>query len=258
MDEHNDPNIPGWKKTNTFLKQNPNVYIERGVDGTGNILSVQNLLGCKESNKSSIDFITADGGFDFSFDFNSQEVSIAQLLFAQVCYAVTMQKKGGTFVLKVFDCFMQHTMDILCILTSFYDKVYITKPNTSRYANSEKYIVCKNFLLPTCERFFPFIQKAFDKMIPPPGLANNMYVHRFLSVPLPLCFVSKLEEYNAILGQQQIENIHYTILLIDNKHNQDKIDALIKMNVQKCMQWCVKHELPYNIITMNPNVFLPM
>ena len=256
LDEHNDPNIPAWKKTNTFLKQNPNVYIERGVDGTGNILSVKNLLGCKESYGSSIDFITADGGFDFSFDFNSQEVSIAQLLFAQVCYAVTMQKKGGTFVLKVFDCFMQHTMDILCILTSFYDKVYITKPNTSRYANSEKYIVCKNFLLPTCERFFPFIQKAFDKMIAPPGLVNNMYVHRFLSIPLPLCFVSKLEEYNAILGQQQIENIHYTILLIDNKHNQDKIDTLIKMNVQKCMQWCVKYELPYNIITMNPNVFL--
>ena len=258
MDEHNDPNIPGWKKTNTFLKQNPNVYIERGVDGTGNILSVKNLLGCKESYGSSIDFITADGGFDFSFDFNSQEVSIAQLLFAQVCYAITMQKKGGTFILKVFDCFMQHTMDILCILTSFYDKVYITKPNTSRYANSEKYIVCKNFLLPTCERFFPFIQRAFEKMIAPPGLVNNMYVNRFLSIPLPLCFVSKLEEYNAILGQQQIENIHYTILLIDNKHNQDKIDTLIKMNVQKCMQWCVKHELPYNIITINPNVFLQM
>jgi 23S rRNA U2552 (ribose-2'-O)-methylase RlmE/FtsJ len=258
MDEHNDPNIPGWKKTNTFLKQNPNVYIERGLDGTGNILSVKNLLGCKDAYKSSIDFITADGGFDFSFDFNSQEVSIAQLLFAQVCYAVTMQKKGGTFVLKVFDCFMQHTMDILCILSSFYDKVYITKPNTSRYANSEKYIVCKHFLLPTCEKFFPFIQKAFEKMIAPPGLVNNMYVHRFLSVPLPLCFVSKLEEYNAILGQQQIENIHYTILLIDNKHNQDKVDTLIKMNIQKCMQWCVKHELPYNIITMNPNVFLQM
>jgi 23S rRNA U2552 (ribose-2'-O)-methylase RlmE/FtsJ len=161
IDEHNDPNIPGWKKTNTFLKQNPNVYIERGLDGTGNILSVKNLLGCKDAYKSSIDFITADGGFDFSFDFNSQEVSIAQLLFAQVCYAVTMQKKGGTFVLKVFDCFMQHTMDILCILSSFYDKVYITKPNTSRYANSEKYIVCKNFLLPTCEKFLPFIQKEF-------------------------------------------------------------------------------------------------
>ena len=82
-----------------------------------------------------------------------------------MCYALTMQKKGGTFILKIFDCFMQHTIDILCILSSFYNKVYITKPHTSRYANSEKYIVCKDFLLPTCDRFFPFIQRAFQKMV---------------------------------------------------------------------------------------------
>ena len=254
-DEKNDPNIPGWKKSNSFLKQNPNVYIERGVDGTGNILSMQNLIGCKESYGSSIDFITADGGFDFSSDFNNQEITISQLLFAQICYAVTMQKKGGAFVLKVFDCFMQHTMDALCILSSFYDKVYITKPNTSRYANSEKYIVCKNFLMPTCERFFPFIHRAFEKMTTITNESSCLYVHRFLNIPLPLCFVSKLEEYNAILGQQQIENIHYTILFIDNKHNQEKIDNLIKMNVQKCMQWCTKHNIAHNIIVMNTNIF---
>lgn len=256
LDAQNDPNIPGWKKTNTFLKQNPNVYLEHGLDGTGNILSIQNLNGCKESYGSSIEFITADGGFDFSLDFNKQEVTIAQLLFAQVCYAVTMQKKGGTFVLKVFDCFMQHTMDILCILSSFYDKVYITKPNTSRYANSEKYIVCKNFLMPTCQRFFPFIHRAFEKMTNLHTTSSPLYVHRFLNIPIPLCFVTKLEEYNAILGQQQIENIHYTILLIDNKHNQDKIDTLIKINVQKSMQWCVKHNLLHNIIVMNTNTFM--
>ena len=28
--------------------------------------------------------LTADGGFDFSVDFNKQEISIAKLLFAQV------------------------------------------------------------------------------------------------------------------------------------------------------------------------------
>jgi 23S rRNA U2552 (ribose-2'-O)-methylase RlmE/FtsJ len=258
IDDKNDPNIPGWKKSDMFLKMNKNVYIEKGVDNTGNILSLPNLIGCKESYGSSIDIITADGGFDFSIDFNKQEYTIAQLLFAQVCYAVTMQKKGGTFILKIFDCFMQHTMDVLCILSSFYDKVYITKPNTSRYANSEKYIVCKNFLLPTCEKFFPFIQRAFQKMNAPRTIDKPLYTHRFLTLPLPLCFVTKLEEYNAILGQQQIENIHYTITLIDNKQNQDKIDSLIKMNVQKCMQLCAKYDIAHNIIVINNNnnVFL--
>lgn len=112
--------------------------------------------------------------------------------------------------------------------------------------------------MPSCIRFFPFIHRAFEKMTTTNTSSTPLYVHRFLTIPIPLCFVTKLEEYNAILGQQQIENIHYTILLIDNKHNQDKIDTLIKMNVQKSMQWCAKHELPYNIIVMNTNVFMQM
>ena len=72
-----------------------------------------------------MDLITADGGFDFSIDFNNQEVQIAKLLFAQVCFAITMQKQGGTFILKLFDCFMQHSIDIIYILSSFFQMHYV-------------------------------------------------------------------------------------------------------------------------------------
>lgn len=258
QDEVNDPNIPGWKKAESFLKQNPNVYIETGNDKTGNILSLTNLFGCKESYGSSMDLITADGGFDFSTDFNNQEISIAKLLFAQTCFALTMQKQHGTFILKVFDCFMQHTTDILCILSSFYNKVFITKPHTSRYANSEKYIICKDFLLPSCERFFPFIIRAFTKMVSSPtNITNQPYVHRFLNCSIPLSFVSKVEEYNAILGQQQLENIHATLLLIDNQYNQEKIDSLVNTNIQKSILLCTKLGIQHNNFTTNPvNIFL--
>jgi 23S rRNA U2552 (ribose-2'-O)-methylase RlmE/FtsJ len=257
-DEIHDSTIPGWKKAESFLKQNPNVHIETGNDNTGNILSLSNLIGCKDSYGSSIDLITADGGFDFSTDFNNQELSIAKLLFAQTCFALTMQKKGGTFILKIFDCFMQHTSDILCILTSFYNKVFITKPHTSRYANSEKYIICKDFLLPSCERFFHFIKRAFTKMVSnTTNITNTTYVHRFLNCPIPLCFVSKIEEYNAILGQQQLENIHSTLLLIDNQYNQDKIESLINTNIQKCILLCTKIGIQHNnFATSSTNIFL--
>ena len=56
-----------------------------------------------------------------------------------------MQKKEGHFILKIFDIFSKTTLDILYLLSSVYKQVYIVKPNTSRLANSEKYIVCKNF-----------------------------------------------------------------------------------------------------------------
>ena len=43
LDNKNDPNIPAWKKTQSFLQKNKNVYIERGKDGTGDILKLENF-----------------------------------------------------------------------------------------------------------------------------------------------------------------------------------------------------------------------
>lgn len=251
--EMDDYNIPAWKKSQQFLKENPNVFIENGADGTGNILNIENFVYCKEKYASSMDLITADGGFDFSNDFNNQEISIANLLFAQIAYALCMQKKNGSFVLKIFDCFMPHTIDLLFILSSFYDKVYITKPQTSRYANSEKYIVCKKFLFSSCDDFYPFLYEAFTGAC---HNNNNNFIHRFLNIPISNYFLTKLEEYNSIFGQQQIENIYYTISLIETKNKAEKIDMLIKTNIQKCIQWCLKYDVPHNTITGNTNIFL--
>ena len=107
-----------------FLKENPNVHIETGADQTGDLLSFDNFVYCSEKYKSSMDIITGDGGFDFSQDFNNQENNISNLLFAQVAFALTMQKYKGAFVLKIFDSFMQSTIDILAILSSFYTNVF--------------------------------------------------------------------------------------------------------------------------------------
>jgi 23S rRNA U2552 (ribose-2'-O)-methylase RlmE/FtsJ len=252
LDDKNDPNIPSWKKSDAFLKQHANVYIEKGKDNTGDILALNNFLSCKEEYMSSMDFITADGGFDFSLDFNKQEVNVNKLLFAQSVYAIVMQKKGGSFVLKIFDCFMQHTVDIIYLLSSFYEKVYIMKPNSSRYANSEKYLICKNFLYSSCEQFFPYLLNVFTKII----MVETDHIYRFINIPISNYFLTKLEEFNAIFGQQQIENIYFTISLIDNKNNSEKVENLIKTNSQKCIQWCNKFNVPFhsNLLT-NENVF---
>jgi 23S rRNA U2552 (ribose-2'-O)-methylase RlmE/FtsJ len=253
LDDKSDPNIPAWKKSEYFLRQNSNVFIETGADKTGNILSLENLDYCREKYGSSMELITADGGFDFSLDFNNQEINIGKLLFGQICYAIAMQKREGSFILKIFDTFMKHSIDILYILSSFYEKVYMIKPQTSRYANSEKYIVCKGFTHLASENFYPFIHRAFEKMLNSPG---ELYMKRFVSINVSNNFLSKLEEYNAIFGQQQIENINYTLSLIENKHKQDKIDNLIKINIQKSILWCYKYNIQCNIVNNEPNIFL--
>jgi 23S rRNA U2552 (ribose-2'-O)-methylase RlmE/FtsJ len=247
-DKKGDSSIPAWKKSDGFLKSNPNVFLENGADGTGNILSFENFEHVVAKYPEKMDLITADGGFDFSVDFNQQEIFIGNLLFAQMAFAVCLQKYKGKFVLKIFDCFMQHTIDILYILSSFYEKVYIMKPNTSRYANSERYVVCIGFLYDNSASFYPFISSAFQSM--------TTRVHRFLNIPVSNVFIKKLEEYNAIFGQKQIQNIHFTLSLIENKPKYDKLESLIQNNIEKCMDWCERYSLPYNVMNVPTNIFL--
>ena len=82
LDDKEDKNIPAWKKSKHFLENNPNVYIENGVKNDGNILDIRNFDYIINKYSNKIDFITGDGGFDFSEDFNNQENSMFQLLCA--------------------------------------------------------------------------------------------------------------------------------------------------------------------------------
>jgi hypothetical protein len=66
LDDANDNNVPAWKKSEYFLRNNPNVFIENGATGTGDILCIKNFKHCADKYGSSMDLITADGGFDFS------------------------------------------------------------------------------------------------------------------------------------------------------------------------------------------------
>jgi 23S rRNA U2552 (ribose-2'-O)-methylase RlmE/FtsJ len=212
-----DINIPSWKKSSYFINNNSNVIIEYGSSKTGNLFMKENLLYCNDNYGSTMDYITADGGFDFSVDFNKQEELSMKLILSQIFFAIIMQKEGGNFVLKIFDIFKFKTVEIIFLLSNLYNYIYIYKPYTSRVANSEKYIVCKNY-----KNNNKFINKEiidnFDYLL------NNIdNIYSLFNIKLPKLFLNKIEEINAIYGQQQIENINTTLNyireFINIKHN---------------------------------------
>lgn len=300
--DETDDNVPAWNKTEYFLSKNPNVFIETGADRTGNIMRMENFDHCVSRYGSSMDLITADGGFDFSKDFNKQELIISNLMWGQTCYALCMQKYGGNFVLKIFDCFYEQTVDILYILSAFYTEVNICKLQTSRLGNSEKYVVCRGFRMTDNTDFLMKIRESFrlicqnektrvshlmkcsDNAIcsesalwlpnksrlndfrtknpfsalnsnGEPDIENLQHVSRFLDCSVPRHFVKRVEEMNAVFGTQQIENIHYTISIIDKNAKYDRLEQLTKQNIQKCIVWCVEHGISYNNFS-NTNIFV--
>jgi 23S rRNA U2552 (ribose-2'-O)-methylase RlmE/FtsJ len=247
---NDDPGCPGWKKSNTFLEKNPNVHIISGSDGTGDLLKIENYKFCKERFLNSMDIITADGGIDVSTDFNKQEQLVSKLLISEIIYGITMQKKGGNFILKIFDIFSKLTVDILYLLSCIYSEVYVTKPYTSRLANSEKYIVCKNFLLKDSIKISEVFLNEFYK------LNSNNNIISIVNIQHDYYFLNKIEEINVVLGQRQLENIITTLNMTTNKNNYDKIDTMKKSNIQKSISWCEKHDIPCIKLFCANNIFL--
>ncbi len=242
-DEHDD-NVPAWRKSEPFLRANRNVHIENGADNTGNILHIENYDYCANVYGGTMDFVSADGGFDFSEDFNHQELTIVKLIWAQIAFALVLQKRGGHFVLKIFDSFFQATVDMLYILSAFYEEVHVVKLRTSRVGNSEKYVICKRFRFdePSRASFLPIIRKTYLDCV---SMSANSYCSRFLNIPVERSFITKLEEMNIVIGQQQIENIHYTLSLIEKPA---RVDQIIAQNIQKCIQWCAEHGIFYTCV----------
>ncbi len=248
-------NVPGWKKSEYFLKKNPNVIIENGVTGNGDLYHPDNFKDCFKKYHQSFNIITGDGGFDFSNDFNNQEDQAFRLIFTQVMYAIAMQKYGGTFILKIYDCFLLSTNQIIYLLSCFYNNVYISKPNTSRYANSEKYIICNDFKKTDTtlisEKFFRVLSvlNTIDY--------NKYSISNIINIPINLFFKNHIEEINSIFGQQQIENIITTTKIVSFREKKnDKLNQNKIINIQKCINWCIQNNIPYNKYSQPSNIFL--
>ena len=247
------------KKAKNFLNKHRNVILENGADGKGDLYNSENLEYCYRKYKNSMNIITADGGFDFSVDFNKQEILSSRLIFSQVVFALMLQKKNGTFILKIFDIFDKFTVDIIYLLNILYSKIYIVKPNTSRYANSEKYIVCKGFRLSSSDCYYNLFLNFYKKLNVIDQTTSNPYdisISSILNIDIPYYFLIKLEELNAVLGQKQIEVINNTINIIETDNNYDKIKQLQRINIQKCINWCVKHKVVHNKNITQSNIFL--
>jgi hypothetical protein len=250
--EKNNPSIPTWKKSTLVL--DTNIIIDNGFDKTGNLYKEDNFLYYNEKFFDKFDIVTADGGIDFSADFEKQEIMAFKLILCEIFYAITMLKENGCFVLKIFDIFYKPTLQCIYLLSSLFKECIITKPKTSRTANSEKYIVCKYF---DSTNRNVLISKFYKILKVINNLDKKFYLEEFLNIKMNHFFVSKMLEINSIIGNKQIKNILTTIKLIENNEKRnEKITTFKNENIQKCIHWCVKNNIPYNKKFKPANIFL--
>ncbi|RKP14637.1 FtsJ-like methyltransferase-domain-containing protein [Piptocephalis cylindrospora] len=122
-----------------------------GPDSTGDILDSKNRETLsmdvdRVTHGQGVHLVTADGAFDVVGHEALQEVLSGHLLLAQVHLGLSLLCLGGQFVCKFFDASTPLTKSLLYTMTKCFTTVELVKPMTSRPANSERYLVAREFL----------------------------------------------------------------------------------------------------------------
>ncbi|KAG2483892.1 hypothetical protein HYH03_017286 [Edaphochlamys debaryana] len=141
--------VPEWRiQGAASTHRGATFHMVAGADGSGDLYNIANVDALVvAAGAGYADVVTADGGFDFSGNFEMQEQLSLRLIAAEILCALQVQRTAAdaVFFLKVYDLRLVETLVLLAILADCYDHVHVTKPLTSRPANSEKYIICTGF-----------------------------------------------------------------------------------------------------------------
>lgn len=199
-----------------------------------------------------------DNKFDFLF-FETNEYCLNKYILNLIQCVMSIlrnQNSEGTTIIKISNIFYKPVVDILYLLTSLYEKVYVIKPNTCNITTFDKYIVCKSFIYN--ENKINHYKFIYHKLLFFLKNIENKYVTSILDFDLPYYFITRLDDMNITIGQQQLEALDQIISILKNKNKDDKIEIIKKSNIQKSVSWCEKYKIPCNKFTEKINIFLPI
>ena len=168
---------------------------------------------------------------------------------------IKYQAANGSAIIKLENIFYKVIVDIILSLSGIYKKVYLIKPSISRITKGERYIICNDldYDLITRTNILEQLEEKLKGVLLNSGPVN---IHSLLKNEIPYYFLNKIEESNAVIGQQQLESYDQIINIFKNKNKEDKIESLKRNHIQKCIQWCEKNQIPHNKFTDKINIFL--
>ncbi|XP_066991198.1 cap-specific mRNA (nucleoside-2'-O-)-methyltransferase 1 [Anabrus simplex] len=187
-------------------------YGKGGVAGTGDVFDPDNIHAFKQfvldQTDYGVHFMMADGGFSVDGQENIQEILSKQLYLCQFLVALCIVRIGGHFVCKLFDVFTPFSVGLVYLMYKSFQQISIHKPNTSRPANSERYIICK-WKRDDCSSIMDYLFRVNQRMW---SIGADKKIDIMEVVPLSILkndenFFNYIVTSNNSLGERQIVNL---------------------------------------------------
>ena len=170
-------------------------------DQSGDITNIE-VIKYYTSLNLNINFITSDAGIEINPKMiNEQEIYLHKINLSQIYLILSMLNDNGIAIFKTFLPLCENlTISLIYILNNCFDKMYLTKPETSKPSNSEIYVVCFGYHKMPIE----CINKIFNIL-----KNNNYYYHTMLfnEQLLNNDFIEKYKENIISLIDRQIQSL---------------------------------------------------
>lgn len=224
-----------------LIKANENKWLI-GPSSSGDIRDINNIKYFKDT-LIEVDFITSDCGICVdSSDMNSYEELIAETDFAQFINILNLLKIGGSTIIKTFiPLELASNVCLIYTLTQVFSNVYLSKPITSRPANSEVYIVCIDYK-GINKQLLNKLMELLDKDINPVFNPRLKWIKN-----IPDSFILQLEDYVQEITRQQMSYLLNIFHFVDNSDLIDKLKPLAESNkAHTNAYWCKKFNFESN------------
>ncbi|KZC07705.1 PREDICTED: cap-specific mRNA (nucleoside-2'-O-)-methyltransferase 1 [Dufourea novaeangliae] len=158
------------------------------------------------TNRKGVHFMMADGGFSVNGQDNLQEILLKRLYLCQCLVALMIVREKGHFVTKLFDLFTPFSAGLVYLMYRCFDEVSIFKPNSSRPANSERYLICKT-KRPGTEHIAQHLEHINHILSKNEDNNDVLQLVSFEALEREQSFVQYLRQSNNYLGRKQITGL---------------------------------------------------
>lgn len=221
-----------------------------GINENGDLINLQAIMNFTDHDvREKCQLITGDGGIYLSEEeYGNQEYENAKLFFAEILTALHNQELKGTLILKIYDIYYHITVQMIHLLTLYYNNITIIKPHTSRPANSEKYLVCTDFTGdPTNPEFIEslgHLRELFEHWINAPAdqHMSNLFDFHEKSESGFIKSIIEFNKYNLDLQMDKI-NEGLGLAMTGNYKDQETLDGYEQNKLKYGHEWCQSYQI---------------
>jgi 23S rRNA U2552 (ribose-2'-O)-methylase RlmE/FtsJ len=228
-------------------------YNDGDLNKLENIKAYAKLFELKKAN-----FVTGDGGVPDLDDSSLNELNTTHLIYNEIVAALSVQELHGNFVLKIFTIWTRPMLELIYLISTFYESVEIVKPLTSKITSYERYIIAKDFRGITRQKLnklYEITKKWYEIDNLGGYKPAKRYPTKLFSFRIPTEFkeaVKKFDEEYVKLTEPMFEKLEeYIRLHKEGKKNRPYFINILKKQQELAIKWYREHQIPikkYNII----------